>query len=132
MRAAQIRTHFDRFSPIECAVLAYLGYYWANRWVATEYSGRKDPHAVPLRGMEKLENSEAESDERQRCADDRHQRPIFSQSRAMKRHAGSARRKFGIDVDFEVRRCHRSLPGRVGGSAEPSRAIRSLCHAAFK
>jgi hypothetical protein len=25
-RAAQIRTHFDQFSPIECAVLARLGY----------------------------------------------------------------------------------------------------------
>lgn len=52
MRAAQIRTHFDRFSPIECAVLAYLGYYWANRWVATEYPARKDRlAAVPLRGI---------------------------------------------------------------------------------
>jgi len=31
-RAARMRTHFDPFSNVECAVVAYLGYYWANRW----------------------------------------------------------------------------------------------------
>jgi predicted acylesterase/phospholipase RssA len=53
--AAQIRTHFDGFSPIECAALAYLGYYWANRWAASEYSDRRDRFAaVPMRGVENI------------------------------------------------------------------------------
>ena len=53
--AARIRTHFDRFSAIECAVLAYLGYYWANRWVESEYSNRKDlVAAVPMVSIDKI------------------------------------------------------------------------------
>ena len=32
MRAARIRTHFDRFTPIEIATLAYLGYCWTDVW----------------------------------------------------------------------------------------------------
>ena len=53
--AAQIRTHFDRFSPTECATLAYLGYYWADRWIATEYSDRKDSlAAVPMREVRNI------------------------------------------------------------------------------
>jgi predicted acylesterase/phospholipase RssA len=54
-RAARIRTHFDCFSSIECAVLSYLGYYWANRWAAKEYPGRKERHAtVTLRGIDNI------------------------------------------------------------------------------
>jgi hypothetical protein len=39
--AAQVRTHFDGFSKVECAVLAYLGYYWANRWAENDFADRK-------------------------------------------------------------------------------------------
>jgi predicted acylesterase/phospholipase RssA len=54
-RAARIRTHFDRFSLIECSVLAYLGYYWANRWATKEYSERKDRLVeVPMRGIQNV------------------------------------------------------------------------------
>lgn len=41
--AARVRTHFDPFSKIECAVLAYLGYYWANQWAIEDFLGRKPP-----------------------------------------------------------------------------------------
>ena len=55
IRAAKIRTHFDRFSSIECAVLAYLGYYWANKWALSEYSHRKNfIENIPLRSIENI------------------------------------------------------------------------------
>ena len=55
MRAAKIRTHFDRFSRIECAVLAYLGYYWANKWSLSEYSDRRMIiEKIPFRTIENI------------------------------------------------------------------------------
>jgi len=55
-RAARTRTHFDPFSKVECAVLAYLGYYWANCWALNDYLDRKppkpwSPNDVPMRGI---------------------------------------------------------------------------------
>jgi hypothetical protein len=54
--AARARTHFDPFSNVECAVLAYLGYYWANQWAIEDYLGRKrfkprNPNNVPMHGI---------------------------------------------------------------------------------
>lgn len=55
MRAAKIRTHFDRFSRIECAVLAYLGYYWANKWAFSEYADRRTIiEKIPFRTIENI------------------------------------------------------------------------------
>jgi hypothetical protein len=39
--AARVRAHFDSFSKVECAVLASLGYYWADRWVKNDFAARK-------------------------------------------------------------------------------------------
>ena len=52
--------------------------------------------------LEELVDREAEADERERGADDRHQRAVFGQPRALKRHARPARGKFGVHVELEI------------------------------
>lgn len=55
IRAGKIRTHFDRFSRIECVVLAYLGYYWANRWASSEYPDRRPfLETIPMRRVDDI------------------------------------------------------------------------------
>jgi predicted acylesterase/phospholipase RssA len=51
-RAARIRTHFDAFSKIECAVVAYLGYCWIEDWALAQLAGRSTP--IPLREFETI------------------------------------------------------------------------------
>jgi hypothetical protein len=50
--AARVRTHFDSFSKVECAVLAYLGYYWADRWAETDFPARnQESPKARMRGI---------------------------------------------------------------------------------
>jgi patatin-like phospholipase len=51
--AARIRTHFDRFTGIECATLAYLGYCWADQWAAT-ILGRAPAATPALHSVENI------------------------------------------------------------------------------
>ncbi len=71
-----------------------------------------------LEPLEELEDREAEADQRQRRADDRHQRSILGETGALERHPGATRRKLGVDVQLEFRARHRPLsPGPNSCSA---------------
>ena len=53
--AARVRTHFDNFSKVECAVLAYLGYYWANRWAENDFAdGKQEFPNIRMRGIAEI------------------------------------------------------------------------------